>query len=433
MRREHGWQRRYPRRVAAVVRPAGGRAVRSAVDGMCASCSQPLPDGARFCPFCGHEVALGTPSRSGAWSPCVFADLVGYTALSEHLDPERVKRLIDGSVRAADRRHQRLRRSRRQGPRRRHPRAVRCARRPRGRSPTGRSGPRSQMHASLARFVDEQPDLDKPLQLRIGVNTGEVVVGNVSGTTTTRRWVTWSTSRRGCRRWRRPAAILHRRLDRSAGLRRDPARAGRRRRGTRTRADRNGSGRSPVDDHSFRGSAPRSTTCRSSGARPSGSCCRRSWRWSPTGEARSCRSPARPGRGKTRLVTEALDRFPSRDVTIFSGRVRAVRRDQRLGTDRDGAVPATRARSGRAAERAPRGEPGEGRRALRVRGRRPVLDRFVEAVLHLLGYPSELDHVPPAQAREILVLADRRGPPPPIQHAGRSCCGSTTCSGPTCC
>ena len=27
----------------------------------------------------------------------MFADLVGYTALSEHLDPERVKRLIDAS------------------------------------------------------------------------------------------------------------------------------------------------------------------------------------------------------------------------------------------------------------------------------------------------------------------------------------------------
>jgi predicted ATPase len=32
----------------------------------------------------------------------------------------------------------------------------------------------------------------------------------------------------------------------------------------------------------------------------------------------------------------------------------------------------------------------------------PVLGRFIEGVIHLLGHPSELDDVPPAQAREIL-------------------------------
>jgi len=37
------------------------------------------------------------------------------------------------------------------------------------------------MHESLARFVQDELDLDRPLQLRIGINTGEVVVGSVSG------------------------------------------------------------------------------------------------------------------------------------------------------------------------------------------------------------------------------------------------------------
>ena len=111
----------------------------------------------------------------------MFADLVGYTALSEHLDPERVKRLIDAAFERlisdinsfggrvdkvlgdgivalfgapvaheddADR-------------------AIRAA---------------LQMHESLSRFVHDQADLDGPLQLRIGINTGEVVVGSVSGT-----------------------------------------------------------------------------------------------------------------------------------------------------------------------------------------------------------------------------------------------------------
>ena len=34
--------------------------------------------------------------RSGASSACVFADLVGYTAMAEGLDPEQVKNLVDG-------------------------------------------------------------------------------------------------------------------------------------------------------------------------------------------------------------------------------------------------------------------------------------------------------------------------------------------------
>ena len=64
----------------------------------CASCSLPLPDGARFCPSCGHEVeATAATAEERRVVTVVFADVVGYTALSEHLDPERVKRLIDGS------------------------------------------------------------------------------------------------------------------------------------------------------------------------------------------------------------------------------------------------------------------------------------------------------------------------------------------------
>jgi class 3 adenylate cyclase len=136
----------------------------------CASCDAPLPDGARFCPACGHEVAPSI-AEERRFVTVVFADLVGYTALSEHLDPERVKRLIDASFERliaditafggrvdkvlgdgilalfgapvaheddADR-------------------AIRAA---------------IQMHESLARFVAEQPELDVPLQLRIGGQHG---------------------------------------------------------------------------------------------------------------------------------------------------------------------------------------------------------------------------------------------------------------------
>ncbi|CAB4797981.1 MAG: AAA family ATPase [Actinobacteria bacterium] len=61
----------------------------------CTSCSAFAPDGARFCPGCGAEVssALGEERRVVT---VLFADIVGFTTLSEHADPEQVKRLVDG-------------------------------------------------------------------------------------------------------------------------------------------------------------------------------------------------------------------------------------------------------------------------------------------------------------------------------------------------
>lgn len=53
-----------------------------------------MPAGARFCPSCGHSVALGQPEERRIVT-VLFADLVGFTGLTEHMDPEQVKRLID--------------------------------------------------------------------------------------------------------------------------------------------------------------------------------------------------------------------------------------------------------------------------------------------------------------------------------------------------
>jgi len=53
-----------------------------------------VPAGARFCPSCGHSVALGQPEERRIVT-VLFADLVGFTGLTEHMDPEQVKRLID--------------------------------------------------------------------------------------------------------------------------------------------------------------------------------------------------------------------------------------------------------------------------------------------------------------------------------------------------
>src|SRR3954469_17470641 len=83
--------------IAADSRQTGVTAVSPSYAGtmVCPSCAQPVPGGARFCPSCGH--ALGTQrAEERRVVSVVFADLVGYTAMAEGLDPEQVKNLVDG-------------------------------------------------------------------------------------------------------------------------------------------------------------------------------------------------------------------------------------------------------------------------------------------------------------------------------------------------
>ncbi|QYG91991.1 AAA family ATPase [Iamia sp. SCSIO 61187] len=53
-----------------------------------------VPAGARFCPACGHPTTGPIDERRVV--TVLFADIVGFTTLSETMDPERVKRLVDG-------------------------------------------------------------------------------------------------------------------------------------------------------------------------------------------------------------------------------------------------------------------------------------------------------------------------------------------------
>ncbi|MEA2272956.1 MAG: hypothetical protein QOI98_1664, partial [Solirubrobacteraceae bacterium] len=87
----------------------------------CAACGESLPPQAKFCMACGTPVATSdavtAPARGtpGAAVPSpfptpesppeerrqvtvLFADLSGYTAIAERLDPEQVKRLVDRSL-----------------------------------------------------------------------------------------------------------------------------------------------------------------------------------------------------------------------------------------------------------------------------------------------------------------------------------------------
>jgi class 3 adenylate cyclase/tetratricopeptide (TPR) repeat protein len=145
----------------------------------CHTCSHPVPAGARFCPSCGTavvKVAVALEERRIV--TVLFADLVGYTALAEHLDPEKVKRLVESCferlVADIDRFGGRVDKLLGDaivalfGAPVAHEddaeRAVRAALR---------------MQGTLDRYVAEtQAD---QLRMRIGINTGEVLVGILAG------------------------------------------------------------------------------------------------------------------------------------------------------------------------------------------------------------------------------------------------------------
>jgi class 3 adenylate cyclase/tetratricopeptide (TPR) repeat protein len=59
----------------------------------CGSCGANAPEEARFCPSCGHSLVIRPDERRIA--TVLFADLVGFTTFSESADPEHVKNLVD--------------------------------------------------------------------------------------------------------------------------------------------------------------------------------------------------------------------------------------------------------------------------------------------------------------------------------------------------
>ena len=61
----------------------------------CSSCGADLPRGARFCPGCASPVAEAPPSEERKLATVVFADLVGSTALADSQDAERSRALLN--------------------------------------------------------------------------------------------------------------------------------------------------------------------------------------------------------------------------------------------------------------------------------------------------------------------------------------------------
>lgn len=136
----------------------------------CPGCGEAPPAGARFCPSCGASLAAATAGERRIVT-VVFADLAGFTTMAEGRDPEAVKELLDTcfgalvpvidahggtvdkiigdelmAVFGAPRAHEDD-----------AERAVRAA-------------------LALLRALEE---LDPSLEMRVGINTGEVLAGPV--------------------------------------------------------------------------------------------------------------------------------------------------------------------------------------------------------------------------------------------------------------
>lgn len=60
----------------------------------CPNCSQPVPDGARFCPACGTTLAARVDAAERRVVTAIFADLAGSTRLGEQLDAEILRNVV---------------------------------------------------------------------------------------------------------------------------------------------------------------------------------------------------------------------------------------------------------------------------------------------------------------------------------------------------
>src|SRR5919201_6355262 len=61
----------------------------------CRSCGARVPEGARFCPGCGAQVEPERQSEERKLATVLFADLVGSTVLAASQDPERTRATLD--------------------------------------------------------------------------------------------------------------------------------------------------------------------------------------------------------------------------------------------------------------------------------------------------------------------------------------------------
>ncbi|HET7078992.1 MAG TPA: adenylate/guanylate cyclase domain-containing protein [Chloroflexia bacterium] len=169
------------------IAPRDGQAVGQDADHRCPHCQAANRPGARFCTRCGQSLRAGRIPLAAAGGErklvtVMFADISGFTARSEHLDPEEVVTMMNACFVELDKAVSRYEGTIDKfigdammvlfGAPAAHEndaeRAVRCA---------------LEMQARLAAFSATQPGGDsgaqRPLALHIGINTGLVVAGEI--------------------------------------------------------------------------------------------------------------------------------------------------------------------------------------------------------------------------------------------------------------
>jgi class 3 adenylate cyclase/tetratricopeptide (TPR) repeat protein len=138
----------------------------------CPSCGHDAPSSARFCPACGHGLSP-TRGEERRVVTVLFADLVGFTALSESEDPEKVKLLVDGcfqrlvaDVNAFGGRVDKILGDA----------IIALFGAPIAHEDDAERAVRAALRMQRT-LHDHAADLPTPVRMRVGVNTGEVLVG----------------------------------------------------------------------------------------------------------------------------------------------------------------------------------------------------------------------------------------------------------------
>ncbi len=68
----------------------------------CPNCGKDLPEGMRFCGYCGTPLPTLEKEEERKLASVMFVDVVGFTRLSEQKDPEEVSELLDRFYRVVD-------------------------------------------------------------------------------------------------------------------------------------------------------------------------------------------------------------------------------------------------------------------------------------------------------------------------------------------
>src|SRR5207249_4097869 len=141
----------------------------------CTVCGLPLPEAARFCPNCGAAAGALVETEERKLVTVLFADLVDSTGFAQTLDAERAREMLGRFFDAASEERTALR-----------GRPEKC----RGDAVTAVFGlphvheddALRAVRAGLAisertRRLGDELGLDRPLEVRVGIETGEAAVG----------------------------------------------------------------------------------------------------------------------------------------------------------------------------------------------------------------------------------------------------------------